>query len=248
MPAPKAEKKLGGPRVGGDGPRQAKADAVDELKTKVSEAAAVVLTEYRGLSVQELADLRADLRKAEAEVKVYKNTLARIAVSELQLEPLREYLEGPTAFAFATGDPVLLAKALADFAKKASALELKAGLLEGRVLGPDEVKQLASLDSREVMLATTAGMLQSPLARAAALFAAGFQNLASALAQLKEKLPGEPAPQEAEQPHPADEQVSAEPVADQAAAGDDDAAGAAPEDGPSVEADGGSSNETTQEG
>ena len=246
MPAPKAEKKLGGSRVGGDGPRQAKADAVEELKEKVSGAAAVVLTEYRGLSVQELADLRADLRTAEAEYKVYKNTLARIVASELELESLKEYLEGPTAFAFATGDPVLLAKALADFAKKASALELKAGLLEGRVLGPDEVKRLASLDSREVMLATTAGMLQSPLARAAALLAASFQNLASALAQLAEKLPGEP--KAAVEPSDPAAQTAEEPEAEQVQGGDGDAPEPVPDDGAPAEGDDGPSDETTQQG
>ena len=212
MARSKAQKKLGGPRIGGDGPRQAKADAVAEVLERVRSSSAVVLTEYRGMTVGELAELRAGLRQAGADYRVYKNTLARRATAELGLTELDEYLQGPTAFTFAQGDPVDAAKALAGFAKKVQTLVLKAGLLEGRVLSVDQVNELASLDSRDVMLAKVAGLFQAPLARAAALFAAGFQQMGSMLAQLRDKLPAEPAAE----PEPAEPEPAAEPTADEA--------------------------------
>jgi large subunit ribosomal protein L10 len=190
----KAKKKLGGPRIGGDGPRQAKAEAVDEVERKVSSSSAVLLSEYRGLTVAELRELRAGLRAAGAEYKVYKNTLAKRAADKLGLAELHEHLEGPTAFTFAGGDPVLAAKALADYAKKVPALVLKAGILEGRVLTSSEVTRLGSLDSREVMLAKAAGLFVTPLQQLANLLAAGFNQLGAVLVQLRDKLPGEATP------------------------------------------------------
>ena len=192
----KAQKKLGGPKVGGDGPRQAKVDAVAEVEEKVGSSSAVVLTEYRGLTVDELAELRAGLRKANAEYRVYKNTLAKIATGKLGLTELDEHLEGPTAFAFALSDPVEAAKALLDFAKKAPALVVKGGILDGKVLAPDQIKELGELDSREVMLAKAAGMFVTPIQSAANLFQAGFNQLGGLLVQLRDKLPAEEAPAE----------------------------------------------------
>lgn len=196
MAQSKAQKKLGGPRIDGDGPRQAKADAVAEVESKVGGSSAVLLSEYRGLTVSELAELRAGLRKAEAEYKVYKNTLARIAADRIGLTELKEHLEGPTAFTFALGDPAVAAKALTEFAKKVPALVLKAGILEGKVLSASQVNELGSLEPREVMLAKAAGMFITPIQQAANLLGAAFNQVGSLLVQLRDKLPGDAAPAE----------------------------------------------------
>jgi len=214
---PQTRKKLGGPRVAPDGPRQAKVDAVADLKARLGEVSTTILTEYRGMTVKELADLRTGLREAGADFKVFKNTLATIAVKDLDLVDLMPLLEGPTAFTFATGDPVLAAKRLADFAKKVPALVLKGGLLEGRVLSGAEVTALSTLDSREVMLAKVAGLFASPLQKVAYLFAAPLQQVGALFAQLKDKLPaGDPPATEAPAAEVPAESTPAEGAADEA--------------------------------
>ena len=201
---PQTKKKLGGPRVGENGPRQAKADAVADVQQRLQGSSAVVLTEYRGMTVHELADLRRSLREAGADYKVYKNTLAMIAARNAGLAELEPSLQGPTAFAFTEGDPVIVAKRLADFAKRVPTLVLKGGVLEGRILSSSEVGALSTLDSREVMLAKAAGMFLSPIQKLANLFAAPLNQLGGLLVQLRDKLPGEqpaaPAPVETEAP------------------------------------------------
>jgi large subunit ribosomal protein L10 len=215
---PQTKKKLGGPRIGENGPRQAKATAVADVQERLQGSSAVVLTEYRGMTVQELAELRRSLRDAGADYKVYKNTLATIAARNAGLEDLTPALEGPTAFAFTHGDPVVVAKRLADFAKKVPALILKAGVLDGRILSTDEVGALSKLDSREVMLAKAAGMFLSPIQKLANLFAAPLNQLGGLFAQLRDKMP-------AEQPSP----DAATPEAAPAAAVETPAEVAAPE-------------------
>jgi large subunit ribosomal protein L10 len=197
---PQTKKKLGGPRVGENGPRQAKADAVADVQERLQGSSAVVLTEYRGMTVHELAELRGSLREAGADYKVYKNTLATIAARNVGLDDLTSALEGPIAFAFTQGDPVIVAKRLSDFAKKVPALVLKAGVLDGRILSSGEVGALSSLDSREVMLAKAAGMFLSPIQKLANLFAAPLNQLGSLLVQLRDKLPAEQPSAEAAAP------------------------------------------------
>ena len=195
---PQTKKKLGGPRIGEGGPRQAKATAVADVQGRLQGSSAVVLTEYRGMTVQELAELRRSLREAGADYKVYKNTLATIAAHNVGMDELAPALEGPTAFAFTQGDPVIVAKRLADFAKRVPALVLKAGVLDGRILSSGEVGALSKLDSREVMLAKAAGMFLSPIQKLANLFAAPLNQLGSLFAQLRDKMPGEqPSPEAA---------------------------------------------------
>jgi large subunit ribosomal protein L10 len=195
---PQTKKKLGGPRIGENGPRQAKATAVADVQERLQGSSAVVLTEYRGMTVQELAELRRSLREAGADYKVYKNTLATIAARNAGLDDLVTALEGPTAFAFTHGDPVVVAKRLADFAKKVPALILKAGVLDGRILSSGEVSALSALDSREVMLAKAAGMFLSPIQKLVNLFAAPLNQLGGLFAQLRDKMPAEqPSPEAA---------------------------------------------------
>lgn len=186
--APKTRKKLGGPRIGDGGPRKAKASAVAEIARRLSESQAVILTEYRGMSVHELADLRRGLAQAGADYKVVKNTLAGIAAKQAGAEDLLPLLEGPTAAAFVTGDVVAVAKQLADVAKRVPALVVKGGLFEGKVLDAAATRALATLESREVLLAKLAGGLVTPLQKAANLFVAPLHQLGSVLAQLKDKL------------------------------------------------------------
>jgi len=161
--------------------RPEKVAVVDEIRTKLVDADAAILTEYRGLTVSELANLRGALRPAATEYKVFKNTLARRAAEEAGLADLSSFLEGPTAIAFVSGDAVGAAKAIREFAKGAPALVVKGGLLGGRVLTAGDVDALADIEPREVLLARLAGGFQAPLVKAAGLFQAFTRNFAYGL-------------------------------------------------------------------
>jgi large subunit ribosomal protein L10 len=161
--------------------RPDKTAAVDEIRTKLDGSDAAVLTEYRGLTVAELAELRGSLRPAGTEYKVFKNSLARRAVEASGIEGLLPMLSGPTAIAFVHGDAVIAAKALRDFGRTNPALIIKGGLLGPRVLTPAEVAELADIEPRDVLLARLAGGFQAPLAKAAGLFQAFTGNFAYAL-------------------------------------------------------------------
>ena len=158
--------------------RAEKSAVVDEISAKLTEADAAVLTEYRGLTVGALAALRATLRPADAEYKVFKNTLARRGAEAAGLGELVPMLEGPVAIAFIRGDAVIAAKALRDFAKDNPALVVKGGLLGENVLDAGEVTALADVQPREVLLARLAGGFQAPLVKAAGLFQAFTRNFA----------------------------------------------------------------------
>ena len=158
--------------------RPEKVAVVEEIRTKLTDADAAILTEYRGLTVTELANLRGALRPAATEYKVFKNTLARRAVEEAGLTELAELLQGPTAIAFVRGDAVAAAKALRDFGRTSPALVVKGGLLGPRVLTPRDIEALAEIEPREVLLARLAGGFQAPLTKAAGLFQAFTRNLA----------------------------------------------------------------------
>lgn len=161
--------------------RPEKTAAVDEIRTRLSKADAAVLTEYRGLTVPELAELRGALRSAGTEYKVFKNTLARLAVKSAGLDELLPMLSGPTAIAFVTGDAVMAAKALRDFGRANQSLVIKGGLLGPKVLAPEDIAALAEVEPREVLLAKLAGGFQAPLVKAAGLFQAFTRNFAYGL-------------------------------------------------------------------
>jgi large subunit ribosomal protein L10 len=160
---------------------QRKAAVVAEITTKLRDADAAVLTEYRGLSVSELAELRAALRPTETEYKVFKNTLARRAADEVGLAELVPTLEGPVAIAFVRGDAVGAAKALREFSKGHPSLVLKGGLLGARMLTTADVDALAQVPPRDELLARLAGGFQAPLTKAAGLFQAFTRNFAYGL-------------------------------------------------------------------
>ena len=158
--------------------RPEKVAVVEEIRAKLADADAAVLTEYRGLKVTALAELRGALRPAGTEFKIFKNTLARRAAEEAGLAELIPMLQGPTAIAFVKGDAVLAAKALRDFGKTNPALVVKGGLLGVKVLTPADMTALADVAPRDVLLARLAGGFQAPLVKAAGLFQAFTRNMA----------------------------------------------------------------------
>ncbi len=164
--------------------RPDKAAAVEELKEAFTSSNAAVLTEYRGITVKGLQDLRRALGE-DASYAVAKNTLTQIAAREAGLEGLEDQLTGPTAIAFIRGDVATVAKGLRDFAKDNPLLVIKAGVMDGRVLDADEVKKLADLESREVLLAKLAGAMQANLSKAVYLIAAPLNQAARALGALE---------------------------------------------------------------
>jgi large subunit ribosomal protein L10 len=166
--------------------RPEKAEAVGQIAEWFAQSQATVLTEYRGLSVSQLKALRGTLRP-NATYAVVKNTLTKLAVRQAGIEGLDEALQGPTAVAFVSGDPVDVAKALRDFSKANRALAIKAGVMEGRVLSAEEVGKLADLDSREVTLAKLAGVLKASLFKAARTFAAPASKTVRTIDALREK-------------------------------------------------------------
>lgn len=165
--------------------RPDKVATVAVLKEQFSSSAAVVLTEYRGLKVKDLKELRRSLG-GDATYSVAKNTLTQIAAREAGVEGLEAQLSGPTAIAFINGDIAAVAKGLRDFAKGNPALVIKGGVLEGRVLDADSVKKLADLESREVLLAKIAGAMQANLAKAVYLIAAPLSQAARAFGALEQ--------------------------------------------------------------
>ena len=172
-----------------DNPRPEKVAVVDEVRQRLSDAPAALLTEYRGLKVGELAQLRRNLREAGGDYKIYKNTLVRFAAKDLGLE-LEELLTGPTAIAFAREDAVGVAKALRDFGRTNPNLVVKGGVLGSRALSADQARALADVPPREVLLARLAGGLAAPLQQLAGLLQALPRNLAYGLSALIEQKGG----------------------------------------------------------
>jgi len=208
-----------------ENPRPEKVAVVDEVKSRLTDAEAAVLTDYRGIDVPGMATLRNALREAGAEYQIYKNTLVRFAARDLGLE-IEEMLVGPTAIAFirrdSDGDPVLMAKALRDFAKTNPNLEVKGGLLDDRPLTADDIDQLAKVAPREELLARLAYGLAAPMQQFASLLEALPRNFAYGLKALIDEQGGVPdAPAEeapVEDEAPADEASAETETTDEAPA------------------------------
>ncbi|MGH9281760.1 MAG: 50S ribosomal protein L10, partial [Acidimicrobiales bacterium] len=179
-----------------DNPRPGKVAVVEEVRARLDEASAALLTEYRGLSVKDMATLRRSLTQAGGTYKVYKNTLVGFAVRDLGLDELEAMLQGPTAIAFVTGDAVDVAKALRDFARTHPALVVKGGVLGTKVLSSADAAALADVAPREVLLARLAGALAAPMVQFAGLLQALPRNFAYGLKALIDKAgaAGAPAP------------------------------------------------------
>jgi large subunit ribosomal protein L10 len=209
-------------------PTAAKIDRVAELKASIEGSAALLLTDYRGLTVSEISELRRSLGEAETSLAVVKNTLMQLAVAEAGMQELRELLSGPSAVAFVGGDPVAAAKKISAAAKQFPALVVKGGWMDGRMLSADEARALADLDSREVMLSKIAGMLKAEMSRAASMFQATQSRFLGLLEAFKDKVPGEAVNEEDEsaviEEITAEEAVAGEPDEDRSGdgAGDGD--------------------------
>jgi len=194
-------------------PSPEKVEKVASLKERISSSQALLLAEYRGLSVQDATELRRSLGQ-DTRFSVVKNTLMKRAAGEAGVGELERLLEGPTAVAFVAGDPVAAAKKVVEAAKRFPALALKGAYMEGRVLGADEARGLAELESREVMLSRLAGAMKAEMSRAAGMFQALQGRFLALLDAYKGKVPaGEevaepeaeaaPAPEPEPEPEPA---------------------------------------------
>ena len=181
-----------------DNPRSDKVAVVDEVRERLSESSASVVTEYRGLTVAAMAERRRTLRASGGDFKVFKNTLVRRAIEGGDHAGLADHLTGPTAITFVSGDVSAVAKALKDFAKANPELIIKGGVLEGKPLTDKELKALADLPSREVLLSQLAGLIASPMQQLAGLFKAVPQSLAYGLKALIDTKPAEAAAPAAE--------------------------------------------------
>jgi len=169
--------------------KEQKAEQVEVLTEKLRKAKVALLTDYRGLTVTQLQDLRGRLRGGDVEYRVVKNTLARRAAEAAGVPDLQPELDGPVAIAFGYDDLSLPSKLINDWVRATRLkLDVKGGLVEGRVFSPDQVKQLAELPSRETLISQLAGTIQSPIAQLAGALQTPLSMLAGALESYQKKL------------------------------------------------------------
>ncbi len=212
-------------------PRAEKIAVVEEVRERLHESSGSVLTEYRGLTVKEMADLRSRLSEAGGDYKVFKNTLVRRAVTGSEHQALESLLTGPTAIAFVRDDITTVAKALRDFSRANPNLVMKGGLLDGKLLDNRDLVALADLPSRDVLLAQLAGAIAAPLRQLAGLMEALPRNLAYGLSALADQRrsegggeAGEEATAEAATAEAAtSEEATAEAATAEAATGEEEA-------------------------
>lgn len=167
--------------------REQKAVAIEEIATYIDESHAIFAVDYRGISVPQVAELRAKLRDADATFKVVKNSLTERAADQVGAETLKECLAGPTALTFVRGDVATAAKAIADYAKATQLLPFKGGLMDGAVLDVDQLRSLSRLPSRDVLYGQLVGVVASPVGGLVRSLAALVGGLASALGQVQQK-------------------------------------------------------------
>src|SRR4051794_40712124 len=167
--------------------RDQKAAVIEEVASQIKEAHAIFAVDYRGLTVKQAADLRGRLLELDANLRVVKNTLTERAADQVGAETLKQYLEGPTAFTFVKGDPVLAAKALAAFRRETQLPEFKGGLLDGKELTIADIEALSKLPSLEVMHGQLVGMIASPLSGLVRSLNAILSGIAIALGQVQEQ-------------------------------------------------------------
>lgn len=214
-----------------DNPRAEKVAVVNEVRDRMEAADGALLTEYRGLTVAELAELRRELTAAGGDYKVYKNTLVRLAVADTPREALSDLLTGPTAIAFVQGDVSAVAKALRDFARANPNLIVKGGVVGSAVMSAADIDVLAELPSRETLLAQFAGALSAPLQQLAGLVQALPRNLAYGISALLEQRQAEAPVAEVPAEAPAEEVSAPADEAVEAEATPTETAEAAPADG-----------------
>ena len=172
---------------------KAKSQNVNEIKEKIEKSQSVVLVDYRGLNVEQLTELREKYREAGVDYKVYKNTMMRFAFKDSGFEDFNEHLKGPNAVAFGYDDPIQAAKITAEFAKKNDKLEIKAGIVDGKVINAASIKDLANLPPREVLIAQVLGGLNSPIQGFANVLTGTIRGFAVALNAIAEQKPAQEA-------------------------------------------------------
>ena len=168
-------------------PTPEQVQAVADIRDRLEGAEAVFLTEYRGLTVKAVQELRRSLRASGADYKVVKMTLTKLAAEEAGFDGMADFLSGPTAVAFAQSDPAATAMALKDFSRTHSVFVVKAGFLSGSILTPEEISKLADMQPRDVLLAMIAGAAKAPLFKAAGMFGSFTRDAASMFSQLLDK-------------------------------------------------------------
>jgi large subunit ribosomal protein L10 len=171
-------------------PTPKKMQEITEISELLQGAQLAILTDYRGLKVSDLQTLRSQLRPHSAGIRVVKNTLTAIAADNVGLGELRSTLTGPTALVYANEDPVAPSKVVSDFVRTSRILQIKLGVLEGQVIDPSAIEELANLPSREVLLGRVVGSVQSPLAGLVGVLAATIRSLAYVLQARSEQLGG----------------------------------------------------------
>jgi large subunit ribosomal protein L10 len=176
-------------------PTAEKAGTIEELRQRLGGATAAVLTEYRGLTVQQISELRKQLRAVSAEYRVVKNRLARVAIEGSALASLRPHLTGPIGVVIARKDPAAAAKTLQGFARTHPALQVRVGVVDGQLLDPQGLKAVADLPSRDALRAQMVGAIQGPLAQLVGLLQAPQRELAYILAERGKQAPAESAEQ-----------------------------------------------------
>ena len=164
-------------------PTQEKIETLEDFKSRLDGVKTVVVTEYRGLTVQQLSDLRKQLRAVSAQYKIVKNRLAKLAMADGELSQLHPHLKGPTGMVISKEDPVAVAKTLHSFAKTNQALAIKAGLVDGQVLPPAELKALSELPTKDAIRAQIIGTIQGPLVQLVGLLQASQRDIAYVLAE-----------------------------------------------------------------
>jgi large subunit ribosomal protein L10 len=225
--------------------RDQKATAIAEIATNIDESQAVFVVDYRGISVPQVAELRAKLREADATFKVVKNSLTERAADQVGAETLKALLEGPTALTFVRGDIATAAKAVADYGRATQLLPFKGGLMDGAALDPEQIRSLSRLPSREVLYGQLVGVVASPISGLVRTLGGLLGGLAVALGQVQAKkesgeLPAGDAPvaEAAVEVPPAESAPESETPAEEPAAEADTTEEPAAEDAPQDEAPG----------
>lgn len=171
-------------------PTKAKAHTIDELTEQIATAKLIVLTDYRGLRVSDLQDLRINLRKSGGEIRVAKNTLTRIAAENAGITGIESYLEGPLALGLANDDIVGFSKTLSDFARTSRILTIRGGVLDNNFITAEQVEAISTLPSKEVLQAKLLGLLQSPMARTVGVLSGPSRSVAYLLQARADELGG----------------------------------------------------------
>ena len=162
-------------------------ESLEQIKADLTDVQAVWVVDYRGLTVKESQELRRSIREAGAIMKVYKNTLMQIALKEMDMPEMDQILSGPSAFVFADGDPVASAKAIRDFAKENETLVIKGGIMDGGFVDADAVKKIASLPSREELIAKLIGSLQNPMSQIVRVLNGPVESLARTIGAIADQ-------------------------------------------------------------